>query len=942
MKKQRYIEHKLALHLSELIAEEIEKHEKAVPEESVKPENTTEQKEKDLHRRKRSTKILNCPLCTSEFRQDKYVEHLKTHEKPVLACQFCERTFSKKNILAIHEKSHETISHGVNELPYPKLCPVCGIEMNSRKAYMNHVTEHSKKVVSCKKCEEMFTNDKVLDNHVKLCHDPHAKVYWKEDGEGLKFDTKTGRIHEVSSDYISEIKELNDLCKQFGKPPIWFTSPKKVKEVKEKSLNTSKVKRDESKKEEASESVETSDSEEKPKNETSDEDYLPERNLRKRKSGKVTESDDVEDEDSESEGYKPSKKKKRSSRYNNVSDDSVSEDSYKPKSTKTRQVVVKKDLLKQKIKKLKQTAGRVLRSTIDNKSESKANKDKPVVKRKTDGESSSSSPKKKRTEVENLSFEEVEKVKRNEEFPEKCPECGIAQFSLSSYKAHARMHTGDNPFRCPVCDQSFTRACNMLTHVKHKHKEYSLKKLRKNMKSFSEPNKSVRSLRNREKSPAPNPDIPLSASTPIKGSRLVVKLSPIDIEEKKKSVKRSPDTKILDSIEKKSIYFCEVCKKKFSQRWNYAQHIQVHKKDGKKKEKENKTVANKKDMKKKEKESKPFSCKDCSESFKKKRDLYIHTKIHSTDEDDNSDKTEVENLNLSLNTSIESTSSDKVNSSMETTESFVDQNGQLDESKSEGKSYASQNESIEMATDLNLGDSLEIDTETNDIAKAKQKQIVKEQVSGKNGTKDDINKISKRDNVSVSGISGDTVSVSKEENVKNETTLNSNTVSMENNKDMGNNGCELVKEISVPQNNNDDHSKSGDSDSEKAKLRTQPSVNKMSAETAISKWKAKVSELLSSQLELHATKQQEELANPEIKRVKEYLSISGKGEKHKFECRICGDSTCDEEASFRHHMEVHLNEPPPHCNICDIYFMAIHPKRRLAEHNKKKHPELSI
>ena len=946
MKKQRYIEHKLALHLSELIAEEIKKYEqveKFVPEDSAKADSTSEQKEKDLHRRKRSTKILNCPLCTSEFRQDKYVDHLKTHEKPVLACQICKRTFSKKNILAMHEKSHETISHGVNELPYPKSCPVCGTEMNSRKMYMNHLGEHSKKVVSCKNCEEMFTNDKVLDNHVKLCHDPHAKVYWKEDGEGLKFDSKTGRTHEVSSDYITEIKELNDLCKQFGKPIIWFTPNKKVKEVKEKSLNLSKAKRNESKKEEASESVETSESEEKVKNETSDEDYVPEKSGRKRKSGKVTDSDDLEEEDSESEDYEPSKKKRRGSRYNNVSDDSISEDSYKPKSTRTRQIVVKKDLLKQKIKKLKQTAGRVLRSSLDNKTEGKSeksNKVKPVVKRKTDDESSSSSPKKKRSEVENLSFEEVEKVKRNEDFPEKCPECGIAQFSLSSYKAHARIHSGDMPFRCPVCKQSFSRGCNMLTHVKHKHKEYSLKKLRKNMKSYSEPNKSVRTLRNREKSPDLKPDTPISTSTPIRGSRLVVKLSPINVEEKKKSVKRSPDTKILENIEKKSIYFCEVCKKKFSQRWNYAQHIQAHKKDGKKKEKETKTVANKKDLKKKEKESKPFSCKDCSESFKKKRDLYIHTKIHSTDEDDNSDKTETENLNASLNTSIESTSSDIVNISMETTESFVDQNGKLDESKSEGKNNSSQNESIEMATDLNLGDSLEIDTEVNDIAKAKKKQIVKEQVSGKNGTKDEIGKLSESD--SVSGMSGDSISVNKEENGKIETPLNTKSVLVDNSKDMDNNGCELVKEIPVPQNNNDDHSKSGDSDSEKTKFRTQPSVNKMSAETAISKWKAKVSELLSSQIELHATKQQEELANPEIKRVKEYLSISGKGEKHKYECRICGDSTCDEEATFRHHMEVHLNEPPPHCSICDIYFMAIHPKRRLAEHNKKKHPELSI
>lgn len=968
-KRQRYVDHQKTLHLNEFIAEEIEKFklvEKCASEESLQNDSNVGKKEKDSHRRKRSTKILNCPLCTSELRQDKYVDHLGSHAKQILRCQFCERSFSKRNIIVMHERSHQLISHGINELPYPKLCPVCENSMKSREDYMNHIIEHSKKaLVKCKKCEAVFTSDRNLDNHSRIHHDPNMKIYWKQDGEGLKFDPKTGRIHEVISDYLCEIKELNELCKQFGKPAIWLTTtPRKSKE---KSAVVDKSKEGTKKEADVSESAETSESDEKVKVESSDEDYVPMRELRKRKSGQIMDSDDEDEYNCEEEEvkYRPSKKRRRSRRY--TSDDSIPEDLCKSKRTRTRKVVVKKDLLlKKKIKQLKRTAGRVLRSAIESRHEKeleKVNSNRPSLKRKTEPVSkTSSSPKKRRSEVDNLSFEEVNKVKDTEEFPDKCPICGTAQFSLTSYNEHARVHTGGMPFECPVCEQSFSRKVNMLTHVKYKHKDYKPKDLKKREKKIPVVSNMIRRLRIRSTSPNSKPGTPISSSTPIKGSKLVVRLSPIDIEERKKVIKgtaskNKEDTRkssdsihvLLDSIEKKDIYNCDICKKKFTQRWNYAQHIQGHGKEGKKKDKEVKTVTNKKDLKKKEKESKPFSCRDCSESFKKKRDLYIHTKTHSTDEDESvldvSDRTELDNLTNSVNTSVNSETADKLaDNSLHATGSITDKNGKMNENKSESNN-SSLNDSLEMSTDLNLGDSFNIDPDTNRLVKKNKKLGAKEKNCGKNGTKDEsgIKNMSKTNNISVSGLDVDTMPVGKGELAKGEKSVKTKPATTESNKESElsktNNGCET----SVAQNNNDDHNKGGDSDSEKTKqLRSQPSVNKMSTETAVSKWKARVTELLSSQLELHAAKKQEELANPEIKRVKEYLSISGRGEKHKFECRICGDYTCDQESTFRHHMDVHLNEPPPHCNICDIYFMAIHPKRRLVEHNKKKHPELNF
>ena len=120
-------------------------------------------------------------------------------------------------------------------------------------------------------------------------------------------------------------------------------------------------------------------------------------------------------------------------------------------------------------------------------------------------------------------------------------------------------------------------------------------------------------------------------------------------------------------------------------------------------------------------------------------------------------------------------------------------------------------------------------------------------------------------------------------------------------------------------------------------------LTRMSPESAQAKWKLKVESVLISQLELNENRKQnvnklENLENRDHADKTETSSEVHPGNIEKYECRLCGD-IFDISDDFKRHMTAHLNESPPYCELCDIYFMAIYPKRRLLEHNRKKHSD---
>lgn len=45
-----------------------------------------------------------------------------------------------------------------------------------------------------------------------------------------------------------------------------------------------------------------------------------------------------------------------------------------------------------------------------------------------------------------------------------CSLCPYSTYDLSNFKRHMRSHSGEHPFRCHLCDKSFTRKENLKKH----------------------------------------------------------------------------------------------------------------------------------------------------------------------------------------------------------------------------------------------------------------------------------------------------------------------------------------------------------------------------------------------------------------------------------------------------------------------------------------------
>ena len=895
-KLKPYLHHIKVLHVEQFIESEIEKS------------KMLEKTPTDKRRRSETTKLVSCPLCSGEFRQNSYVDHLKTHLPQSWTCQFCSRQFSKKKLLAIHEKSHERICH--SSLPYPMFCPSCNAAINSRQTYIEHMCGHLKKTpFKCKFCDEKFLYEKGGDCHMKIQHCTNGRIFWKVDGDGVKFDVRTGRITEVTSDYITEIREINDLMKLNGKPEIWISSPQKKKDKLADSYKWKST---------------DDESDERLKTDTSDDEYTPGTRMSLRKKAILNDkssSDDNDDDSSDSSDDSSDDDSTDDSSDESSSDDDSSEGSEDGDKDEKRDKEVEVSTSSQpKHNTAEVFAGSESENEIHSprtRSRQQARKNSSEIRRsprikpsKVTGTRSSPRTAAQKAKL-NESDKKQETVKRKSVESERTTRTRRAKAPRTSISKTDEDVTVKTPSKCPCCSQRFTSERNLNNHIKSSHKSYRARKERLSGNLHGTP--ASGRLRTRTKNLRSDLTEPCSSSTPIRQGRAIVKISPLILDDSEgKPVKISSPV----TGNKRFKYYCPYCRKGFSHsKWNFSRHVNTHKKDKGQQGGERKDTRTSKEVD----ENKPFSCKVCSESFQKKRDLYIHAKKHSGEQADDSvtSNGEVKDVSSALENNADS-SMNTTNSSDNSTVN-ISQGDSVLELRSDVKSDNNLSKTVEQShSNVDISDKHE--KVTNDSV-GKQKEV-HEIVENAKGLQDkNVDKISDQELKVGNDVSNISKPVSDQKELpksKGEVSTNTEVHSVNNNGDVNN------KE---------------ENDTEERSKVTRTIPPKMSAEAALAKWKSKVAATLSSQLELHATKLKQELENPEAAKVKEFLSKSGKTERRSLECRICGDMF-QKEDKFREHMNIHLNQSPPYCGLCNMYFMAIYPIRRLLEHNKKKHPDL--
>ena len=161
---------------------------------------------KDLKRHRQThQKAENCcDICGKMYKGVRTLaEHKKTHEtdyiKPEFPCEFCQKIFSTKYVLAYHIKSEHL---GIKKT---YLCPTCGKSFSQKNSYLQHANVHMGiRPYQCDTCGRSFSYEKSLKEHKYMhdddkqfeCHVCHKKF---RQSSGVAIHMK---IHKDHKDYV--------------------------------------------------------------------------------------------------------------------------------------------------------------------------------------------------------------------------------------------------------------------------------------------------------------------------------------------------------------------------------------------------------------------------------------------------------------------------------------------------------------------------------------------------------------------------------------------------------------------------------------------------------------------------------------------------------------------------------------------------------------------
>ncbi|XP_055631142.1 zinc finger protein 90-like [Toxorhynchites rutilus septentrionalis] len=133
-----------------------------------------------------------CDICNQTFKRSTHLQSHKikhTSEKNY-SCKYCPSKFGSSTA----QHKHEILHTGI----YPYRCEICGKVAKTRLHYVKHYEAHiegSLKVFQCHLCEQRYSKDHFLSNHMKYSHriEPQDKDWDK------KFNRQSSKKYDSSS-----------------------------------------------------------------------------------------------------------------------------------------------------------------------------------------------------------------------------------------------------------------------------------------------------------------------------------------------------------------------------------------------------------------------------------------------------------------------------------------------------------------------------------------------------------------------------------------------------------------------------------------------------------------------------------------------------------------------------------------------------------------------
>lgn len=217
---------------------------------------------------KKNSSIFTCDMCGETiYKKHQLHGHFQGHrreKKHPCKIGFCERSFRTLLALSKHQRDHGLKITPIVKCQSPFECDLCGLKLNSRSSFTNHLrvkhklSENAAKIVPCHLCDKIFGSKMILNRHFISQHCSESQFICHVCAKGFKTSSRlkqhliihrtpekcehcrklTFNLKQHLANHITPRKEPDRVpCPQCGKLISKFQIQLHVERVHAKSFN---------------------------------------------------------------------------------------------------------------------------------------------------------------------------------------------------------------------------------------------------------------------------------------------------------------------------------------------------------------------------------------------------------------------------------------------------------------------------------------------------------------------------------------------------------------------------------------------------------------------------------------------------------------------------------------------------------------------------------